>query len=124
MPHRPMVHQFNVWGKSNTCDGNNEDNILLNNAYASDWLALLGVQIRWEIGIGGDQLVWETVSWIWISQQHPLQREGEQPHEEHSLRTEFWNWNPSPLGFQMALDAFTYVNGMGVLMALELIERD
>mmetsp|Transcript_16493 Transcript_16493/g.34653 ORF Transcript_16493/g.34653 Transcript_16493/m.34653 type:complete len:820 (-) Transcript_16493:297-2756(-) len=133
LPRRPMVHQLVARGMSNTCEGNSKDNVMLNNAYAAYGYNAFCIQTGLYFG-GYDydrEIEKEGINRFGRQQvgdgYHETTRYGESEEDEarkKSLGIVFRNWHPGPLGFQMASDAFAYVYGMGVLMALDLIEKD
>mmetsp|Transcript_17726 Transcript_17726/g.35564 ORF Transcript_17726/g.35564 Transcript_17726/m.35564 type:complete len:989 (+) Transcript_17726:49-3015(+) len=132
MPKRPMVHHLVARGKANTCEGDSKENAMLDNTYAAYGYNAFCIQTGLYFGghdydkeqeEGINRFGWQQVG----DGYHNTTRYGELEEDEerrNGLGTVYRNWHPGPLGFQIASDAFAYVYSMGVLMALELIEKD
>ncbi|KAL7464184.1 hypothetical protein ACHAXS_004519 [Conticribra weissflogii] len=132
MPRRPMVHHLVARGKANTCEGDSKENAMLDNTYAAYGYNAFCIQTGLYFGghdydkeqeEGINRFGWQQVG----DGYHNTTRYGELEEDEerrNGLGTVYRNWHPGPLGFQIASDAFAYVYSMGVLMALELIEKD
>jgi hypothetical protein len=133
MPKRPMVHHLVARGKANTCEGDSEENVMLDQTYAPYGYNAFCIQTGLYFG-GYDydaDIANDINRFGWQGHgdgYHNTTRYGEQlPDDDprkQSLGVVYRNWHPGPLGFQIASDAFAYVYISGLLIALEIIEDD
>ncbi|KAL3806675.1 hypothetical protein ACHAXA_003450 [Cyclostephanos tholiformis] len=134
MGRRPMVHHLVARGLRNTCNGDVKANVDLDDAYAMYGYNAFCIQTG--LYFGGHDYDGEMerdginrFGWQYIGDgYHNTTRYGEDlPMDDPrrgSLGTVYRNWHPGPLGFQIASDAFAYVYVRGLLIALDIIERD
>ena len=133
MERRPMVHHLVARGKKNTCDGDVQANVDLDNTYAMFGYSAFCIETGLYFGghdydaeneAGLNRFGWQVKG----DGYHNTTRYGEElpdgdPRRE-SLGTVYRNWHPGPLGFQVASDAFAYVYTLGLMKALDIIQQD
>jgi hypothetical protein len=129
-----MVHHLVARGLKNTCNGDVRANVDLDDAYAMYGYNAFCIQTGLYFG-GHDydtEMEREGINrfgWQYRGDgYHNTTRYGEELDMDDprrgSLGTVYRNWHPGPLGFQIASDAFAYVYVKGLLLALDIIEKD
>ncbi|KAL9182502.1 hypothetical protein ACHAXT_013154 [Thalassiosira profunda] len=133
MERRPLVHHLVARGKKNTCSGDVKANVDLETTYATYGYNAFCIQTGLYAGghdydaeneQGVNRFGWQHTG----DGYHNTTRYGEELPDDDprkaSLGVVYRNWHPGPLGFQVAADAFAYVYTTGLMVALDIIEKD